>query len=218
MPHLISEMGALWTSKGGTNDGHHKTVTYFPRHDWQLMCSVTAITMMLMQRADRVAKSVPFIIATAPWHEESFLENGKYAYPFSLYRFNVTGDETWNHPTFMPLFYEFWSSAEGERVSVASSDASVLVQAFCSVPDQRLTVFIHSLHESVRETNLAWPVASFGTLAASAQLSRLMWSGASAEDGTPVVTHETLASGTMPSTLTLSARETALVTLSLIHI
>ena len=214
MPHLISEMGALWTSKGGTNDGHHKVVTYFPRHDWQLMCSVTSITMLLMQRADRVAKSVPFIIATAPWHAESLTDNGKYAYPFSLYRFNVTGDETWNHPTFMPLFYEFWKDAEGQRVSVASSDASVLVQAFCSIPDERLTVFIHSLHDGVRETNLAWPVASFGTLTASARLSRLMWSGSSAEDGTPVVAHETLASGTMPSTLTLSARETALVTLT----
>lgn len=36
LPHLISEMGALWTGSG-SNDGHHKVVTYFPRHDWQLL-------------------------------------------------------------------------------------------------------------------------------------------------------------------------------------
>eukprot|EP00966_Prymnesium_polylepis_P148709 3435504-Prymnesium_polylepis.1 len=96
-----------------------------------------------------------------------------------------------------------WSAAEGERVSVSSSDASMLVQAFCSAEAESMTTYVHSLYDTPRDVDLVW-ASSFGA-AAAGELQRLQWVGASPEDGAPAIT------GGVPRTLAISARETALL-------
>ena len=116
------------------------------------------MTMMLMQRADRVTKAVPFIVARAAWYEDTYVENGNFAYPFSLFRYNVSGDEQWEE-TYLPLYFDFWTGVEGELLLVNSSDSSVLTHGFCSLTSQTLTLVVHSLYDETREVRLNFPPA-----------------------------------------------------------
>ena len=208
LPHLVSEFGALWNDVA-MNNGHSKRVVYFARHDWQLMCSVMAMTLQMMQRTDRILKAVPFIVNRAAWWQYAFVENGRYAYPFSLFRYNVTGEEEWN-PTYLRLYYDFWSGVEGELIVSTSSAANVLTQAFCSVERESIFVVVHSLADTAVGAAVEWPAELSSVVFASSNITRLQWVGDDATDGVPSLRRERLGDG-LPRSISLEARETVLL-------
>lgn len=113
-PLIISEYGTTipLDSELGMN--------YSQYRDWYSIRGINSKLMALLDKPDRILKSIPFVVGTATWYDKP------YPYPWVL--FLPDGDE-WVFSEFVK-FYELWRDVRGCRLSIASSDPDIQVQAY----------------------------------------------------------------------------------------
>ena len=209
-PLLVSEYGA----------GFRATPTlYTPAHDFWIMRAVNSMLMTFMDRPDRIAKALPFIVDKATWDARGLLDNATESYPFVLWR-NVTlpnGTTAWL-PTHIHKLYATWRDFDGDRFFAASDDANVQTQAFgaaAAVGDAgtsqwRLALNNLNVTASVRVA-LSWASLPPQVRITSAYVRRLSWD---AGKGEPVVVDTNISSsaGALPAAIVLGPAELAIVT------
>lgn len=142
LPHLISEYGGGFKAK--------LTLPYLPVHDWHVLKGVIGKLHELLDRPDRVLKSIPFIVGYAEW----FKEIGNASYPFTLWR-KPHDQQGAYQPTSLRLFYELYAEVHGHRVSVSSSDANVQVQAFVNSTGS-CWLLVNNLLQTETDVSIDW--------------------------------------------------------------
>jgi agarase len=120
-PYVISEYGAQV----------HASLDqpWTPLRDWKILKSVNAMLMAFLERPDRIALSVPFIVMKAEWGRRQ--PNVPYAHRLMRQAFEAQGEtgEKWVY-TDLVKFYQLWSDVKGQRVDSRASDLDVRVDAY----------------------------------------------------------------------------------------
>ncbi len=119
-PFSISEYGWLGRPLNGP---------YNKARDWFNIRSFSSFMMQLMERPNRIASAIPFMLLKATWWPSP----GDYGYSYRLLRQKKelegdTGDE-WVYTEFVQYF-QLWSDVKGTRVDTYATDPDLLVDAY----------------------------------------------------------------------------------------
>uniref|UniRef100_A0A7S2BR83 Uncharacterized protein n=1 Tax=Haptolina brevifila TaxID=156173 RepID=A0A7S2BR83_9EUKA len=163
LPHLISEYG------GGFKMS--MALPYEPAHDWFVLRGVNGKLLELLDRPDRLVKSIPFIVGRATWD----VEVGNKSYPFALWRQAADHKGPWLR-TALWLFYELYSELDGHRVSSRSDQANLQAQAFANSSGS-CWLLLNNLLDSEITVSIDWGALSG---APSLHIKRLYYDTATA--------------------------------------
>ncbi len=134
-PHLISEYG--YTSKGLLGK------PYSPKLSGTCIKSYNNILMSLLDKPDRLLKSIPFIVADANWFYKDKKKNPDgHSYPWVILRKNKSGVK---EITDFKKFYELWKNVSGKRVDIISSNPDIQVNAF--LKSEKAYIALNNLHD-----------------------------------------------------------------------
>lgn len=140
-PLVISEFCAQ------TN--HMKETYWSPYRDWLQMKSISSMWLSFMERPNRIAKAVPFVVLKATWY------NAEYPYQHRLMRKASEEDgETGDHWVFTEFIkvYELWADVRGRRIDTWSTDPDIQVDAY--VEENRANVVLNNLEFTPRTIGL----------------------------------------------------------------
>lgn len=130
-PLVVSEYGTLIAKKG--------EAPYSRAHDWAILQGVNSTLFCLLDRPDRVIRSIPFLLPDATW---------KHGAPFAYLLYHGTGKD--RTPTDLMKFYDLWKDVDGDRFVADSGTPAVLARLYVdhrtawlalnNQTDRRLTV------------------------------------------------------------------------------
>ncbi|AXT60534.1 beta-agarase [Aquimarina sp. AD10] len=143
-PHLISEYG--YTSKGLLGKPHS------PELNGVCLKSYNNILMSLLDKPDRLLKSIPFIVGEGNWFYKDKKKNPDgHPYPWVIVKKNKDGVKEF---TDLKKFYELWKGVSGKRVDVISSNPDIQVNAF--IQEKKAYIALNNLHDKALNTTLAF--------------------------------------------------------------
>jgi agarase len=111
-PIVVSEYGGLGQESHFGWKGTHAEA------EWMNLRACNALLMDMLGMPDRLLKSVPFMVPTAPWDDE---------YPFALWRKQPEGQLG---RTSLGRFYQLFRNVRGGRLPVTSTNRNTRVHAF----------------------------------------------------------------------------------------
>ncbi|WP_282087841.1 beta-agarase [Aquimarina algiphila] len=134
-PHLISEYG--YTSKGLLGK------PYSPELSGTCLTSYNNILMSLLDKPDRLLKSIPFIVGDGNWFYQDKKNNPDgHPYPWVILRKNKDGVKKF---TDLKKFYELWKNVSGKRIDITSNNPDIQVNAF--LKPEKAYVALNNLHD-----------------------------------------------------------------------
>ncbi|AUP80577.1 T9SS type A sorting domain-containing protein [Flavivirga eckloniae] len=142
-PHAITEYGAI--EKGYGPD-------YSEIASSQTMISINHILFNLLDRQDRLANSIPFMVGKATWHITA--ANNYQPYTPALWIPTNIGDPTpagWKYSPRI-MFYELWKDVKGKRVLIKSDNPDIQTHAF--VDGNKMYVALSNLDENEQTVDL----------------------------------------------------------------
>jgi Porphyranase catalytic subdomain 1/beta porphyranase A C-terminal len=141
-PHLISEYGYTANEVEGK--------PYSEEMDGKIIEAINKFLMQLLDKQDRLLKSVPFIVGKAPWFYENKSKNpNQNPYPWVISRKLSDGSYKFTH---LSKFFELWKDVEGKRVFISSNNPDVQVHAF--VKPGKAYIALNNLSTEAQEVAL----------------------------------------------------------------
>lgn len=189
LPIVVSEYGATF-QRGSQIAGPYTT-----KRDWIILSNVNGTLFSLLDRPDRLLRTVPFLLPSAPWYR------GKYPFPYVLYYRKGTNDKQ----TELIKFYDLWANVHGKRFVASSSDPTLRACLFVAGDTAYLAL---ENWGSQAVTATLRPILPGGEHLTSVRRTRLYWA-----DGSVVLSGDTL----LPSTtrISLNPNETAILNMAL---
>jgi hypothetical protein len=119
-PHLISEYGYTANNVEGK--------PYSQEMDGRIIEAINKFLMILLDKQDRLLKSVPFIVGKATWFYDNKTKNpDQNPYPWVISRKLSDGSYKFTHLT---KVFELWKDVEGKRVAIFSNNPDIQSHAF----------------------------------------------------------------------------------------
>lgn len=146
-PHLISEYGK--TTKSWIKNSQGIVPPYSQFRDGEIIKSINGILFQLLEKPDRLLKSVPFIAAKSNWFYNIGNNPNNNPYPWAILRRLGNGQYTYTH---LRKFYELWRGVKGHRVLAETNDPDILARVF--VNGRKAYVAIHNMDGNTRTVQL----------------------------------------------------------------
>ncbi len=146
-PHLISEYGK--TTKAWIRNNQGIVPPYSQSRDGEIIKSINGMLFQLLEKPDRLLKSVPFIVAKFNWFYNIGNNPNNNPYPWAILRRLGNGQYTYTH---LRKFYELWRGVKGYRVLAKTNDPDILARVF--VNGRKAYVAIHNMDGNTRTVQL----------------------------------------------------------------
>jgi porphyranase-like protein len=188
-PFLISEYGSAYKKGAKIRED------YFPQRDWFTIRGVNSKLFTFLNRPDRIAKTIPFIVVKAEWYKE------KHPYPWALFH---RKNKQWRM-THLDKLYKFWKDVDGYRVLCRSGDPDIQVVTFLN--KKKVYLCLNNLEE--QETKLQ--IKDFNDDASdykNISITRLYSNGKE-----PLLTHASMTE--FPNQITLVGDESTIISFEL---
>ncbi|WP_052444620.1 T9SS type A sorting domain-containing protein [Flammeovirga sp. OC4] len=118
-PTLVSEYGCQVHSMANQQ--------WSPARDWYYITSLNSMMMTFMDRADNIAKALPFIVLKATWGTANGVPHNWRLFRGEDEPASLTG--TWVYSSLVN-FYDFWSEVNGTRVDHVSDNVDIQTDAY----------------------------------------------------------------------------------------
>ncbi|WP_131818671.1 MULTISPECIES: agarase [Sphingomonas] len=145
-PLVISEYGAR---------AHQvEPNAWTPQRDWFYLKAMNSLMLQFMERPDRIAKAIPFVVLKGEWGRTSVPYNWRLLrQAFEDGTPANAGNGTWVY-TEMVNFYRLWNGVKGTRLESWAADRDFLVDAYVDGAAKDLYVIINSLESTPRTVDL----------------------------------------------------------------